>query len=381
MSSSSIKAHLNSAVRNARILALDQRAREIYRNNFLKEYSYVRGLTKSLGKPKIYQLETTNYCPYTCVMCPRTHAMTRELGHMDIGLFRTIVDQINPAWQADNVLDEPSIALWHFGEPIVYRHFNESISYSHSKGLEVALSTNPSVWTKQRIREMLELPVDHLNVMFDGMNDETSMAIRGKAASFQRGHANLMELLAEKNRRGCSRPNIWVSMVRQPKNGHQWQTFQNYWKNVDGVDSVSLGSFSTFAGDVPELVTINEELSSYDTVQRQRLACHAQCSRLACYYPWHSFAVTWEGKAVPCCRDHNSSLVLGDLRNESIEQVWNGQPLQELRRQFVAKQVTARPCSTCRERSAELVLPGRYYPFTAINLKRANAYLQGSRFP
>ena len=69
-------------------------AREVFANNFLKEFSYSHRLLKSLGHPKIYQLETTNSCPYRCNMCPRTHSMTREQGHMDIGLFRAILDQV-----------------------------------------------------------------------------------------------------------------------------------------------------------------------------------------------------------------------------------------------------------------------------------------------
>jgi radical SAM protein with 4Fe4S-binding SPASM domain len=363
------------------LLVSDQEARKVFKNNFLKEFSYTNRLVRSLGHPKIFQLETTNHCPYRCGMCPRTHAMTRELGHMDIGLFRSILDQIDPIWQVDVVGEEPYIGLWHFGEPMVYKHFVEAIHYCHSRGLRVILSTNPSVWTRQRIEEILEAGVDEMYVMFDGMDDETSMAVRGPVASFQRGEANFMTLLERKAQLGTNRPVLNVSMVKQPKNKHQWRTFQDHWKSVSGVNDVILGDLSTFGGDVEQLVTISNTLIAQDPEQVRVVARYERMSKLPCYYPWHSMTVTWDGKAVPCCRDHNAALVFGDLNKESLESIWNGPPIQELRRQFIQNRVTAAPCSTCRERSAEIGLPGYYYPVSLIDAKRVLARLAGSKYP
>lgn len=363
------------------LIATDPSARIVFKNNFLKEFSYTNRLVKSLGPPKIFQLETTNHCPYTCGMCPRTHAMTRELGHMDFGLFRSILDQLEPIWQVDVVGEEPYIGLWHFGEPMLYKHFLESIHYCHSRGFRVILSTNPSVWTRQRIEEILEAGVDEMYVMFDGMDDETSMAVRGPVASFQRGYANFMALLERRAQLGVNRPVLNVSMVKQPKNRHQWKTFQDHWKSIPGVQNVILGDLSTFAGNVEQLVTISNTLTAQDPEQAKVIARYERMTKLPCYYPWHSITITWDGKAVPCCRDHNAALVLGDLNKESLESVWNGPAIRELRRQFIEKRVSAAPCATCRERSAEMGLPGYYYPFSLIDGKRILARLSGSRYP
>src|SRR5262249_8240767 len=155
-------------------------------------------------------------------MCPRTYEMRRELGHMDVGLFRAIVDQVRPAWQKTSIYAPPVLQLLHFGEPMVYRHFKESVEYCHSRGFTVYISTNPSVWTEQRIEEVLETQLDHVQVMFDGMDDETSIAIRGRAASFVRGEARLRQLAERKVARGLTKPRVAVCMIKQPRNAHQW---------------------------------------------------------------------------------------------------------------------------------------------------------------
>lgn len=368
-------------VRLARTLLSDASAREIFTNNLLKEFSYTHGLLKSLGHPKIFQIETTNNCPYTCNMCPRTYSMTRELGHMDIGLFRSILDQMRPAWQVDHLGEEPSIVLVHFGEPMVYKHFVESISHAHDRGFRVRISTNPSVWTKSRIDEIIDVGLDEMWVMMDGMDDATSMGIRGRAASFVRGEANVRSLLEKKVRLGVKRPIIHLNMVKHPQNAHQWQEFKSFWTGVEGVDYVNLFDFSTFGGNVTELVQIGGTLASQDPVQEHAAERYDRVAQYPCYYPWHSMTVTWDGRVVPCCRDHNDATVLGDATRQSLEEIWNGPALQDLRRQFIKNKVTAVPCVTCKERSDEIGLPGFFYPFSLINAKRFAAKLNGQTFP
>jgi len=47
-----------------------------------------------LAKPfAIFNIELTNRCPFRCVMCARTHAMTREQGDMTFDMFQRVIDE------------------------------------------------------------------------------------------------------------------------------------------------------------------------------------------------------------------------------------------------------------------------------------------------
>ena len=360
---------LTTARRMLRVLAAlakSHLAREAFVNNLLKEMSYAHGLLRSLGHPRIFQLETTNHCPYTCIMCPRTHGMTRALGHMDIGLFRTIIDQLRPAWQVEGVRTPPLMRLFHFGEPMVYRYFVESVAHCHHRGLHVLISTNPSVWTERRIEEVLDVQLDRMCVMVDGMDDGTSMAIRGKVASFVRGVENIRTLAERKCRRGLKKPRITIAMIKQPRNSHHRDLFTKYWKEIEGIDAVEVAPFSIFAGDIAEINRLGSEMEGQDAEQAAWAERMRRQSALPCYYPWHSMSVTWDGKAVPCCRDHNAVKVLGDLTKDSLEDIWNGSRMQALRREFLQAKVSSAPCATCNERSLETGLPGSFYPIARL---------------
>ena len=372
VSASSIKAPIGWRRSLLSIKALSQSpvARRAWTNNFLKEISYTHGSPRSLGQPQVFELETTNACPYTCIMCPRTHAMTRPIGHMDLSLFRDIVDQIEPAWQMDHIRAAPTMRLLHYGEPLVYRHYAESVEHCHRRGFSVYISTNPSVWTEERIEQTLDVGVDDLWVMVDGLDDATSTAIRGSAASFTRGERNIRELAKRKVHRGLTRPRITIAMIKQPRNRHQWSRFEECWADIDGIDATYLAHFSTFDGSVEKINAINQSFAVEDPDQARQVERQRVVSQYPCYYPWHSVSVTWNGQVVPCCRDFDAGMVLGDLNRRSLREIWNAPPIQQLRRRFSEGKPIGRPCETCQEASLEIGLPGRHYAMSRY-LRRA----------
>ena len=50
-----------------------------------------------------------------------------------------------------------------------------------------------------------------------------------------------------------------------------------------------------------------------------------------CNYPWRSVVVLWDGRVVPCCRDDDARLVLGDLKRERLRDIWHGVCAKALR--------------------------------------------------
>jgi cyclic pyranopterin phosphate synthase len=52
-----------------------------------------------------------------------------------------------------------------------------------------------------------------------------------------------------------------------------------------------------------------------------------------CYYPFTQLFLDPRGRAAPCC--WNQDYILGNIKSSSLEELWNGHKLQELRRQFI----------------------------------------------
>lgn len=353
--------HFRDILSTVGTLAKHNVQRHAYWNNLLKEFSYSHGRMVNFGKPCVFEIETTNDCPYTCIMCPRTFGMTRDVGHMDFGLFKNIIDQLQPAWQIESVGSTPRVRLLHYGEPFVYKHYADAIRYCHDKGFTVYISSNPSVWTDRKIDETLDCGLDELLVMVDGLDNETSQAIRGRAASFTRGERNILEMAKRKVERGLKTPQMTLAMIKQPRNSHQWDMFKKHWEGIEGIDGVFLAHYSTFAGDLDNLNQIAQELESKDPLQAEQAARQHLLATYPCFYPWHSVSVTWKGMVVPCCRDYDETTSLGDLTKNSLEHIWNDAPMRKLRGEFVSGEVITPLCMNCKEPSLEIGLPGRHY--------------------
>jgi radical SAM protein with 4Fe4S-binding SPASM domain len=85
-----------------------------------------------------------------------------------------------------------------------------------------------------------------------------------------------------------------------------------------------------------------------------------------CYFPWHSVSILWDGSVVPCCRDYNGVEIIGDLNNQSLEEIWNGEKMKNLRKELVSGRITNKLCNPCQEANWELCELGRHYPLFSL---------------
>ena len=107
-----------------------------------------------------------------------------------------------------------------------------------------------------------------------------------------------------------------------------------------GIDEFVLKSFTTWDGSAQEI----NDFSSFLVDNEERRGKH---NRPACNLPWRKMTVTWDGDVVPCCYDYNKKFVLGNIREQSLEEIWNGPMMQALRQEFNSNHVTNALCKNC----------------------------------
>jgi radical SAM protein with 4Fe4S-binding SPASM domain len=54
-----------------------------------------------------------------------------------------------------------------------------------------------------------------------------------------------------------------------------------------------------------------------------------------CHLPFESIYFTYDGKVTLCCRDYDGDLIVGDIRNNSIPEIWNGKKSEAIRKQNI----------------------------------------------
>ena len=76
-----------------------------------------------------------------------------------------------------------------------------------------------------------------------------------------------------------------------------------------------------------------------------------------CMYPWIHFHAYPTGAAYPCCMA-DMQFPIGDMRKNTIKEIWNQAPMKEMRRQMLNEQSVS-ACNRCYEQESIGVVSGR----------------------
>lgn len=314
-------------------MLMDVGKRVRVRAELVKRYhSYLRRDVLVPTHAAIFNIETTNHCPMRCVMCPRTTKMTRPLGHMDFELFKKIVDQAKTYTHY--------VQLHHFGDPLMHPEQEKFIDYCEENGITTRMSINPLLLTEERSKKLLDSQLAELYISLDGGDNESYRAIRGRAADYDKAVVNIRRFVEMKVARGSKRPYVLIGMVLMKSTEQNVAFFEKMW-DVPGVDERVIKQFSSFGG--------NEDIAELGTEKSKQQLFSSK--KYPCYKPWKNFTITWDGKVVPCCYDYNKQYVIGDVREESLDEIWNNARMQALRRQHVTGNFEENVlCGSCLEK-------------------------------
>ena len=260
-----------------------------------------------IDMPVVDQIELTNRCPYTCVMCPRTTSMTRGLGSISLDLFESVISQVSAV--------QDYTALHHFGESLLHPRIADAVRTALRYGVRTGLSCNPPTLTPTLSARLLEAGLANLVLSLDSLDASTYRSIRGHAARLDKADRHVRELV---RRRDAGGHDTWITlqMIAMRLNRNQIDSFLDYCAEV-GVDRgvvVRLGRWD------------------FDDDYTETLGGHDSPGHTApCRLPQTSVVVLWDGRVVPCCHDYDGDVMLGDLTEQTLAEVWQGAAARQFR--------------------------------------------------
>jgi radical SAM protein with 4Fe4S-binding SPASM domain len=268
-------------------------------------WSYLRRNERVPALPVEYIVETTAKCNLYCPMCPReTHKQPKE--DMADAIFERLV--AGAAHTGEHMM------LIGLGEPFMDRKIFDRIEYCERHGISTLLSTNGTFLDEKSAERLLQTPLAHITLSFDGASKETFEHFR-KGARFEKVRDNFVRFARMKHQRG-SKMQIVVQMVRMPGNAHEADEFRRFWSTIEGVDQVRVKEDET------------------NLVQPEGNRSEVR----PCHYLWRgAMYVKQDGRVFPCCQSYNlDGAPAGDLREQSLEEIFNSGEMVRLRRLHAA---------------------------------------------
>jgi radical SAM protein with 4Fe4S-binding SPASM domain len=68
-----------------------------------------------------------------------------------------------------------------------------------------------------------------------------------------------------------------------------------------------------------------------------------------CWKMWHSQVITWNGIVVPCCFDKDAAHPMGNLNEQSLQEIWESKNYDEFRQELLKSRKNIDICSNCSE--------------------------------
>lgn len=303
-------------------------------------YSKWSGTATQWGLPVMVSFEPTTSCNLRCPECPSgLRSFSRPTGMLEKELYEKTIDQI-----ADQ-----SIYLYFYfqGEPYLHKEFTDLVDYAHSKGLYTVTSTNAHFLNDANAKKTIESGLDRIIISIDGTSQETyeNYRVGGKLEKVIAGTKKLLEWKEKLNSK--TPHTIFQFLVVKP-NEHQIDEVYQLAEEL-GVDEVKLKTAQVY--DYENGNDLIPTIEKYARYKKNSDGTWSIKNKLvsSCWKLWHACVITWDGVVVPCCFDKDAEYPMGDLKNTSFRDLWQGELYQEFRSKIISGRDKIDICSNCAE--------------------------------
>lgn len=260
---------------------------------------------KGTKVPPSLQIEPTNNCNLHCTCCSG-YTNTRKRGFMDLRLFRGIIDEAAE-------IGVKRVHLYLHGEPLLHPHVGDMIRYIKSRDLAVTMATNAMLLDESRITDVMEsgmTSADYLLFSVLGHSKETHEKIQ-RGVDHEQVQKNIANLMRYRKARKLKGPIAETVLYVLPQNRGEEEAYTSYWRKI--VDNARIGEASEQYAEFRDGVS---------TVPRRTKTCH---------HLWERMSIHWNGDVPLCHADIDGEYALGNVREQSITEIWNGERASRIR--------------------------------------------------
>lgn len=292
--------------------------------------------------PAFVSVEPANFCQLRCPECPVGMAQTenRRPGRtMPMELFRTILNEVRAHTH--------TMQFYFQGEPLLNRQLPEMIRLAHDEGLYTIVSTNAQALDQAAATALVEAGLNRIIVSMDGYSQVVYEQYR-VGGSVQKVK-DALRFVSEAKRQHRSRLVIELQCLMLSTNEAEWGTLRREYRQL-GADRLTLktAQLYNFVHGNPMMPAdsryaryrYDAKLDKYVLKRRLR----NRCLRL-----WSGCVIDADGNVLPCCYDKSEQFVLGNIREQSLRQIWHGAKAREFRSAVMTRRAQIDICTNCDE--------------------------------
>ncbi len=290
----------------------------------LIRYYRFRDFYQRMGfqRPHEILIETTNRCNLRCPMC-FTYKATRKKGIMDLVTYKKVIEQA-VSFGIENV------HLYTVGEPLLHPYLVEMVQIAKENKRNIFIFTNGMLLTENITPRLIGAHLDNVIISIDGYSKEKYERMRS-GGDFDKLLKNVTNFKRLRDSNGKhTRIEIWS--IVSDENSSDLQGFYDFWSPF--ADKVQFIYLSNQGGYIKN---IESGADLFNGEERR------PCPTLG----WTT-VVLWNGDISMCCVDFDGRLVVGNISNDNLKDVWFGEKYRKARLHHIMGRFDVMPmCGSC----------------------------------
>jgi radical SAM protein with 4Fe4S-binding SPASM domain len=279
------------------------------------EYRTDLGTVVPLGTPYVLFVDPSSACNFACTFCPTgdldlIKSIGRHQGTLPFVDFEKIVNDASEFPDKFKVL-----RLYKDGEPLVNKRLPKMIKLAKDSKLFnlVDTTTNGALLKKNTSEDLIESGIDLINISIDGLDSEQLLHFAKVKIDYSEFVENIKYLYEIKG--NCK---IVVKTTSEIIGKNREQEFFDIFGNFSDKIFVENTSPCWPNFDVEERMDISITKGLYGNEIIEQTACP---------YIFYSISINSDMKVSACFVDWARDLIIGDLRINSLKDIWESKEL------------------------------------------------------
>ena len=272
-----------------------------------------------LSTPYSLFIEPTNTCNFRCSYCPTGDtALLKQVGRknklMDFDLFCKIVDDLKVFPNKIRMVN-----LYKDGESLIHPRFTDMVRYLKDANVaeKIWVKTNGSLLSPEYNERLVNCGLDMIGISVQHVHAQGFMDISGVKINYDNYRAGILDLY-KKSRGKQTKISVKIADVGLSEADKQ-QFFDDFSDRCDFITIEKLHGWS--ASDTKDWkLGTNGDFDGTPRIEKK-----------VCPLTLYMLAVNSNGKISICNDDWQMAHDIGNVKTESMSEIWNGKKLKEFR--------------------------------------------------
>lgn len=273
-----------------------------------------------LDTPYLVQIFPAYACNFKCGYCIHSlkrdkHGYISDTPFMDMALYKKCIDDMKAFPRKLKMLRFAAI-----GEPLLHKDIAQLVAYAKQADIaeSVDIVTNGSLLTNELSDALIDAGLDRLRISLEGLSADDYLKNAGAGIDFENFVSQIRYFYEH-----SKNTHVYIKIIDyMVQSAEQRERFFELFEPIS--HSIAIEHLTPTIGEIDY-----DELSGgmpTDKPQNGEQLIEAQ----VCPQPFYMMQINADGKVVPCC-SMKYPAVLGDVKQNTVPEIWNGQKFNRFR--------------------------------------------------